>query len=190
MKEDLEEFSLKELLAYSIESEEDAKKFYTDFTKIGVGRLVKERFKSLANDEKVHKEELLDRYENEFGDRDYEDEIPDSDKLPPHETAYNLSDVDNAIDSLQKAIENEENAKMIYKYMAQRFDDYASFFRYLALMEKGHYETLSEELSLMQGEARDEEDKGPKEKIKSLWTDVKSRRDSSMSQGEDELGLR
>lgn len=181
LKEDLENFSLKELMAYSIASEEDAKKFYTAFVEAGLGTLVKERFKALAKDEEIHKKELLKRYEREFGTREYE--VPDSDDLPPHETAYDLSDAENAIDSLQKAIENEENAKMIYKYMAERFDEYAPFFRYLALMEKGHYESLSEELLLMQGEIS-EDKRGDKEAAKRFWSDVSGHRDEAFGEGE------
>ncbi len=187
MKEDLEEFSLKELLAYSIVSEEDAKKFYTDFAKEGFGTLVKERFKALAKDEEIHKKELLKRYEAEFGDRDYEDAVPKSEKLPPHETAYDLSDVDNIIDSLQKAIENEENAKMIYLYMAERFEAHAPFFRYISLMEKGHYESLSEELNLMRGEVSKRKERDS-DAAKVFWSSVDGHRDDAF--GVDERGHR
>ncbi len=187
MEEKLDEFSFKELMAYSIQAEKEAKKFYSDFANAAIGALVEERFKGLANDEEIHKEELLKRYEEKFGTRDYE--VPDSDELPPHETLYDFSDARNVIDSLEKGIKNEENARVIYEYMGKRFDNYSSFFGYLALMEKGHYESLSDELALMQGEI-EEGKKGDKESAKTFWLDVKSHRDSPIGEGEDELGLR
>lgn len=181
MKENLDEFSFKELMAYSIKSEKEARKFYSDFAKAGLGALVKERYKSLANDEEIHKQELMKRYEEKFGTKDYE--VPESDKLPPHETSYDFSKAKNVIDSLEKGIENEENARNIYKYMAERFDNYSSFFNYLALMEKGHYESLTEELAIMQGEI-EEGEKDDEEAVKSFWRGMGSEQDSSFGDRE------
>ncbi|MFP4608188.1 MAG: ferritin-like domain-containing protein [Candidatus Aenigmatarchaeota archaeon] len=180
-KEDLDGFSLKELMAYSIKAEKEAEKYYSDFADAAIGALVKERFKGLARDEKIHREELLKRYEAKFGTRDYD--VPKSDKLPPHETKYDLTDAKNAIDSLEKGIKNEENARKIYTYMSERFEDYASFFRYLALMEKGHYESLSEELALMQGEISQGR-WGDKEAVESFWKDMGSEQDSAFGDRE------
>lgn len=179
MKEELDDLSFQELMAYSIESEKEAEKYYSDFSDAAIGVLVKERFKNLARDENLHKEELLKRYEKKFGTRDYE--VPDTDKLPPHETSYDFTDAKNAIDSLEKGIENEENARKIYRYMSDRFDDHASFFRYLALMEKGHYESLSEELELMQDKVLEGE-KSDKEEIESFWKGMGSGQDSAFGE--------
>ena len=181
MKENLDEFSFKELMAYSIEAEKEAEKFYSDFADLAIGVLVKERFKGLARDEKVHKNELLKRYEIKFGTREYE--VPESDKLPPHETSYDFTDAKNAIDSLEKGIKNEENARVIYTYMSERFDDHSSFFRYLALMEKGHYESLSEELAIMQGRIK-EGDKDDRSAIEAFWKGMGSEQDSAFGDRE------
>ncbi len=182
MKEEkLDDFSFKELLAYSIESEKEAKKFYSDFSEATLGALVKARFKSLAHDEEVHKEELLKKYEEKYGTRDYE--VPDSDDLPPHETSYDFSEAKNVIDSLEKGIENEKNAMKIYKHMAERFDDHSNFFKYIALMEKGHHESLVEELRLMQGEI-EEGKEGDKDGAKSFWSSMRSDQDSSFGDRE------
>ncbi len=180
-KEKLDEFSFKELMAYSIEAEKQAEKFYSDFSEAAIGALVKERFKGLVRDEEVHRKELLKRYEKKFDTRDYE--VPESDKLPPHETSYDFTSAKNAIDSLEKGIENEENARKLYTYMSKRFDDHASFFRYLALMEKGHYESLSEELALMRGEIQ-EGDKNEKEAVESFWKGMGSEQDSAFGDRE------
>jgi len=181
MEEKLDEFSFKELMAYSIEAEKEAKKFYSDFAEAAIGALVQERFKGLANDEEIHKEELLKRYEEKFGTRDYES--PDSDKLPPHETSYDFSNARNVIDALEKGIKNEENARVIYQYMGKRFENYSSFFRYLALMEKGHYKSLTEELALMQGEI-EEDKRGDKKAVESFWRGMGSEQDSSIGDRE------
>ncbi len=181
MEEKLDEFSFKELMGYSIEAEKEAKKFYSEFADVAIGALVEERFKSLANDEEIHKEELLKRYEEKFGTRDYE--VPDTDKLPPHETAYDFSNARNVIDSLEKGIKNEENARVIYEYMGKRFDNYSSFFRYLALMEKGHYKSLSDELALMQGEINKGK-KGDKKAVETFWKGMGSEQDSAFGDRE------
>ncbi|MBS3816996.1 MAG: ferritin family protein [Candidatus Thermoplasmatota archaeon] len=167
MNEDkLDEFSLKELIGYSIEAEKSAQKFYEDFSKAAIGVLVKERFRGLVRDEKVHKDRLLDLHEELFGDKDYV--VPDSDDLPPHETSYDFTGARNVLDSLEKAMENESNAKTLYEYMGERFEEYSSFFKYLALMEKGHYESLVEEKKLMEGEY-EEGKKGDQEGSQDFW---------------------
>ncbi|MFW5952844.1 MAG: ferritin-like domain-containing protein [Candidatus Natronoplasma sp.] len=174
MEEKLDEFSFKELMAYSIEAEKEANKFYSDFAEAAIGVLVKERYKGLANDEEIHKEELLKRYEEKFGTRDYE--VPDTDELPPHETSYDFSNARNVIDALKKGIGNEENARVIYEYMGKRFNNYSSFFGYLALMEKGHYKSLTAELALMQGEI-EEDEKGDKKAVETFWKGLGSEQD-------------
>ncbi len=182
-EENLDEFSFKELLAYSIKSEKAAQKFYNDFAEAAIGELVKERFKSLAKDEEVHEAVLQKRYEAAFGDEDYD--IPDSDKLPPHETSYDFSSARNIIDSLEKGMENEKNAREIYKYMAKRFEEHSSFFEYIALMEKGHYESLSEEKLIMEGETSEQKE-GDGDQAKSFWKNMVTGSDSAL--GDRSLG--
>ncbi|MFP4000520.1 MAG: ferritin-like domain-containing protein [Thermoplasmata archaeon] len=182
MKEKLDEFSFKELMAYSIESEKQAKKFYLEFSDAALGALVKGRFKSLANDEEIHKKELLKRYEEKFGTRDYT--VPDSDDLPPHESSFDFSNALNVVDALDHGIKNEENAMVIYEYMADRFSDYTSFFKYLALMEKGHHASLAEELALMQGEIEKRGGRGDKKELRSFWAGMGSEQDSAFGDRE------
>jgi len=168
-------------MAYSIEAEKQAKKFYSDFADASIGALVKERYKGLANDEEIHKEELLKRYEERFETREYE--VPDTDNLPPHEMSYDFSNARNVIEAIEKGIKNEENARVIYEYMGERFSNYSSFFRYLALMEKGHYESLTEELLLLQGEI-EEDERGDKKAIESFWKGMGSEQDSAFGDRE------
>jgi len=67
--------------------------------------------------------------------------------------------------------------------MGRRFDNYSSFFGYLALMEKGHYESLIEELALMQGEIEKGE-KGDKEAVRNFWGGMGSEQDSAFGDRE------
>ncbi|MFW6040749.1 MAG: ferritin-like domain-containing protein [Thermoplasmatota archaeon] len=147
MYEKLKTISFKEILGYSIEGEEDAYKAYMTLAEKMEG-LVSERFKSLARDEKMHKKELLKLHEKEFGDQDYI--LPeDEEDLPPHEGAMiKVNNVQNLIDALDKSMKAEYNAYRIYKYLADNKVKYATLFEYLAVMEKGHYETLKAEKSL------------------------------------------
>lgn len=152
----LDEFSFKELLGYSIEAEKAAQKFYYDFTEAAIGELVEERFKSLAKDEEVHEAALRKRYKAEFGEKDYV--VPDSDKLPPHETSHDFTSARNIIDSLEKGMENERNAYRIYKYLAKKHEEHQDLFEYLAVMEYGHLESLKEEKQMLEGRASSKSD--------------------------------
>ncbi len=141
------EFSLEQLLGYSIDAERKANKYYNDFSEAAIGKLMKERFKNLARDEKLHEKELLKIHKKEFGD---EIVIPKTEGLPKHETEFEFDNIKNMVDSLEKAIRNEENAKKIYVHMAKRWDKYFNEFNYIAMMEKGHAESLSAEYDLFE----------------------------------------
>ncbi len=168
MYKHLENFSLKELIGYSIESEEASARFYSDFAETSVEEIMKERFKSLARDERIHKKALLDIHEKEFGTRDYT--IPESEGLPPHESSHDFDDVVNLIDTLEKAMENERNAFRIYQYLAKRYDDHRPIFQYLAIMEKGHYESIKAERDMLEDETIESTELDEKS-ISNLWAE-------------------
>ena len=147
MSADLNEFSFKELIGLSIQSEIDANEYYTEFSENAIGELMAERFQSLAKDEEVHKDALLKIHEEEFGDRDYV--VPEGRKLPPTETKFKFTNVANMIGSLEKGIVNENSARRIYKHLANRKEKYATEFEYLAIMEKGHAESLQAEKKML-----------------------------------------
>ena len=156
MYDELESISFKEIVGYSIEGEEAAYNAYMSLSNNMKG-LVADRFKSLAEDEELHKNELLKLHEKEFGDRDYV--VPDKEGLPPHEGEFiKVNNVKNLVDAIDKSMEAEYNAYRIYKYLADHQDKYSTLFEYIAVMEKGHYETLKAEKKLYE--------RGPKEKEK------------------------
>jgi len=154
MSVDLNEFSSKELIGLSIQSEIDANEYYTEFSENAIGELMAERFQSLARDEEVHKDALLKIHEEEYGDKDYV--VPEGKKLPPHETKFKFTNVANMIDSLEKGIINENSARRIYKHLSKRMENYATEFEYLAIMEKGHAESLKAEKKMLEGKLKEE----------------------------------
>ncbi|MFP4050168.1 MAG: ferritin family protein [Thermoplasmata archaeon] len=166
MYDKLDSYSFKELLGYSIEAEKAANEYYNKFSEAAIGELMGERFKSLARDEEIHKDALLRIHKEEFGDEDYE--VPVGDDLPPSETKFKFQGVMNMIDSLEKAVINENSAKRIYKYLAKRENKYASEFEYLALMEKGHAESLRSEKEMLEGKIVNQPDKRGAS-VKEFW---------------------
>ncbi|MFW5904012.1 MAG: ferritin-like domain-containing protein [Candidatus Saliniplasma sp.] len=144
MYDKLDEISFKELIGYSIRGEQAAHDAYLALSKSLEG-LMSEKFKNLAKDEKMHKEELLKLHEMEFGDRDYV--VPDKEGLPPHEGEFikEIKTVRNLIEAIDRAMDAEDSAYELYNYLSKRKEQYRTLFKYIALMEKGHYQSLKAE---------------------------------------------
>ena len=167
MNNQLDSFKLKELIGHSIDSEEKSKQFYKKFVESGKGQLVPGRFKSLMEDEELHKETLLDLHEKIYGNKDYI--VPESENLPPHEDFDKLDNVVNLIDALNKAIKNEHNAIEVYEYLADEYDKYSQFFNYLVSMEYGHYESLIKEKKLYEKQPSEDQ---PERTRQSVWDNL------------------
>jgi len=148
MYETLDELSFKEILGYSIRAEEKAKEFYTQISE-GLSELMEHRFQSLAADEEIHRQELLRLHEKLFGDKDYV--VPEKEGLPPHEGDAQVDTVGSLLETLNTAMENERNAFKIYEYLAKSQEEYEALFKYLAVMEHGHFESLKKEKELLEG---------------------------------------
>ncbi len=142
MKEALDKLSFKQILGYSIQAEKNAHEFYMRLSN-ATSDLVSKRYLSLAEDEKVHKLELVKFHKKLFGDENIE--IPKGKGLPPHEGDIELENVRNLIEALDAAIESERNAYKIYTYLAKNKPEHKRFFEYLAMMEHGHQESLKAE---------------------------------------------
>lgn len=166
-EKELDKFDLKQLIGYSVDSEEQSKRFYGEFVEYGKGQLVPERFRSLMNDEELHKETLLGLHEELYGDRDYV--VPQGEDLPPHEDFDSLENVENLLDALGKAIVNENNAIRIYQYMEEEYGEHSDLFGYLVSMEKGHLESLKEEKKLYEREANST---GKSGLLKDFWENI------------------
>ncbi len=160
MYDKIEEVSFKELLGYSIRGEQAAHDAYMALSKKLEG-LASEKFESLAMDEKRHKEELLKLHEMEYGDREYV--VPDAEGLPPHEGTFvkEIKTVRNLIEAVDRAMKAEDDAYELYSYLSKRNEKYRTLFKYIALMEKGHYESLKAEKYLYEtGKEKFEKDEG------------------------------
>ena len=152
MYEKLDEVSFKELLGYSIKGEKVAHKNYLKLANKTKG-LMSNKFEDLAKDEKRHAKELLKLHKMEFGDKDYV--VPEVEGLPPHEGEFieKIENVRNLIEAIDLSMKAEDNAYEIYKYLAKNNEKYRTLFKYIALMEKGHYESLKAEKYLYESGA-------------------------------------
>ncbi|MBU4031296.1 MAG: ferritin family protein [Candidatus Thermoplasmatota archaeon] len=153
MKKKLNALTMKEILGYSIHSEDIASTFYWTLAKVfDPNDLVKAKFLSLSNDEKLHKEALLSLHRSTFGNDKYV--IPKG--LPPFESVAPVKTVGSFTEALETGMENERNAHDIYMYLAKEFPENRKLFKYLAKTEMGHYETLKQDYHFFQDEFKDE----------------------------------
>jgi len=153
IKDKLRGLSLKEILGYSIHSEDIASTYYWSLANIfGPNDLVKAKFEALANDEKLHKEALLHLYKTQFGDENYV--IPEG--LPPFESIVEVKTVESFMDAIQTAMQNEKNAHDTYMFLAKEHKEHKKLFKYLAKTEMGHYETIKRDMEFFQDEITDD----------------------------------
>ncbi len=169
MKDKLDEISFKELVGYSIEGEKSAHDAYMKLSDKLSG-LPADRFESLAKDETKHKERLLKLHEDEFGDRNYV--VPEKEDLPPHEGDFieiEAEEVKALTRALDSAIEAETNAYRVYMHLAKENEQYSEIFKYIAMMEKGHKESLEEEKKSIWENYVEKKDKGRSVKELDMW---------------------
>ncbi len=143
MYEKLKELSIREIIGYTIGSEDAANKYYLDLAK-KVNELTAVRFENLARDEAAHKKVLLSLYKELFGDENWV--MPEG--LPPFESSVKVETVENLITALGNAMLNEYNAYKVYKFLSKHHKEHRALFEYLAVMEHGHYDTLKMEKEL------------------------------------------
>lgn len=161
IKNKLGSLSLKEILGYSIHSEDVASTYYWTLAKVfEPNDLVKAKFEALANDEKLHMKALLHLYKTEFGDENYT--IPEG--LPPFESVVDIHTVGSFMEAIQIAMQNEQNAFETYTMIAEQHKEHRKLFKYLAMTEKGHYEIIKRDLEFFQEEINDD----PETKLRSL----------------------
>ena len=142
MYSELKALSLKELIGYSIYSEEESAKFYRHLVKdFDQKSLIGHKFETIAKDEEMHKWVLLDLHRELFGDDNYT--VPEG--LRPFETLVEVKTVHNLINALEIAMQNEYNAQKVYKYLAHEHKEHRKLFKYLAHFEHGHYDILKRE---------------------------------------------
>ena len=153
VKKKLNALSVKEVIGYAIHSEDVASNYYWTLAKVfEPNDLIKAKFLALSNDEKLHKEALLNLHKTHFGSNKYV--IPEG--LPPFESVAEVKTYESFIEALETAMQNERNAHDIYIYLAEKNPDHRKLFRYLAKTEMGHYATLKEDYHFFTEEAKDD----------------------------------
>jgi rubrerythrin len=159
IKNKLKGLSLKEIIGYSIHSEDVASTYYWTLAKVfEPNDLVKAKFEALSRDEKLHMDALLYLHKSTFGDENYI--IPEG--LPPMESIIEVKTVNSFMEAIQTAMQNEHNAYETYTLIAGQHREHRKLFRYLAMTEKGHYETLKLDLEFFEDEVKNEPAVGSK----------------------------
>jgi len=155
MNDILRSLDLKEILGYAIGSEDTASTYYRMLVKIfDTNELVANKFESIAKDEELHKQSLLNLYIDVYGSDQYT--VPDG--LPPFESTAEVESVESLIRALEIAMENEQNAHKIYTFLAGEHKEHRKLFKYLAQTELGHYETLKQEKGYFDEEVNENPD--------------------------------
>ncbi len=148
MYEALDRLSLKEIIGYCIESEKNTAQIYRKISK-DLPELMSNRFKSLADDEDLQREQLLKIHKILFGDKKYV--VPKKEGLPRLQSDVTSKSVGNLLDALAKAIDHENNVYKVYKYISENHEEQKDLFEYLAMMEHGHLESLKKEKEMLEG---------------------------------------
>ncbi len=133
-----------EILGIAIKKEKDAAKFYQDLARRIPNPIIKEKFNSLAKEERKHRAILNAEYKKITGDRPV---VPEQWKSAhPEETISGDASIEEL---LLFAIERERDAQKLYKNGAKTAEGETSrvMFEYLVEFEKGHERTLKAELA-------------------------------------------
>ena len=156
MFDELKALSLKQLLGYVIISEHEAAKLYRNLVKnMDKDSLVAHKFESIAKDEDMHEHVLQDLYRETFGDDSWS--FPEN--LVPFETEVEVETIDNLIECLESAMQNEYKGFKVYKYLAKIHKDHRKLFKYLSHNEYNHYEILKREKERLEDAMLDEPEK-------------------------------
>jgi hypothetical protein len=60
------------------------------------------------------------------------------------------------MEAIELSMQNERNAHDIYKYLASANPKHRRLFKYLAITEMGHYQTLKQDFNFFTAEAKDD----------------------------------
>ncbi|MGC1120140.1 MAG: ferritin family protein [Candidatus Methanofastidiosia archaeon] len=136
----LAKLDLKDILGYVIESEKAARAFYLDLAKSAPG-LAAIRLENLAREEEKHEKTVREVYKTKFGEKSYT--VPK--ELPPLESSAKVTTVNSLIHALETAMHNEDNAYRVYTYLSNKDKENQKLWKYLASMEKTHYDIVKTE---------------------------------------------
>jgi rubrerythrin len=145
---DVSTSSVKELMGYSIRSEIDSNKAYSDLSDRVSNPLLKEKFRWLAFEENKHKEILMKLHNALFPNQTIQ--IPEE----PSKDLFKSIDVQpssSLIDILLQAMETEKFAEDFYARLADRVEEgQKRLLQYLSKVEHSHYLMLKTEYEAAQ----------------------------------------
>ena len=144
MHGELSSLSFRQLLGYAIFSENEAAKLYRNLAShIESESLVGHRFESIAKDEEMHMWVLQDLFRETFEADDWE--FPKGKGLRPFETQVKIKSLDNLVEALEGAMQNEYRGYRVYKYLAKAHKDHWKVFTYISKNEHSHFDILKRE---------------------------------------------
>ncbi len=134
-----------ETILNAIKAEMEGRDFYLAAAQKVRNPLVRRRLLGLADDEMEHRNTLSRLYWAQTGMEPGEAKSENREGVDPDVARMSVENI------LLLAMENEKNAAKVYDEMAGKADDARArgFLEYLADMERGHYEILSNELDLI-----------------------------------------
>ena len=145
---DISTASIKDLMGYSIRSEIDSNKAYSDLSDRVSNPLLKEKFRWLAFEENKHKEILMKLHSALFPNQTIQ--IPEE----PSKDLFKSIDVSpstSLLDILLQAMESEKFAEDFYARLADRVgEDQKRLLHYLSKVEHSHYLMLKTEYDAVQ----------------------------------------
>jgi len=134
-----------EIIGVAIKSEENAEAFYKSLASKINNNFVKSKYKTLASEEKMHRDILVNLYKDIVGKNEEPPTIPGKKKTAED---VNKDLVGSIEDILKCAIKKEVEAREFYANAAQKTNNQNSkrLLEYLADMERGHALMLETEL--------------------------------------------
>jgi len=135
----------RELLSYWIKGEYEEAETYWKLAErakeLGLPDNVVETFKRLGDESKMHGDDLLRAYSEEFGGELVEVSVPNVESLNILGKFWKVEDLR---DVLEIAMESEKLAETIYRKLAEECsrESLREMYLRLADVERGHYETL------------------------------------------------
>ncbi|WP_297519965.1 ferritin family protein [Thermococcus sp.] len=135
----------RQLLSYWIEGEYEEAETYWKLAErsreLGLPENVVETFKRLGDESKMHGDDLLRIYREEYGDELVKVSLPNVESLNVIGKFWKVEDLKDVLDI---AMESEKLAETIYRKLAEECDRKTLRETYLKLadVERGHYETL------------------------------------------------
>ncbi len=144
--------SMRDLLESGIKSEKEAQRVYGQLSKKDIPQFLEKKLTRLEKEELGHEKILRNLFSTYFPNKD--PNLPEESDKPAPKIDFNEESVQEL---LKQAMKSEKESEGYYQGLAEEFkkedekedrfsDDPAKIAKYLAYMERGHYEIIKTEL--------------------------------------------